>query len=323
MQILADLALFVLSDRESIRHDAFAIAIGEMLSPRVAATLHDARGTLRRLSADLMTVLESLGHCDRGLHHLYISQPALCLLPKAGYPTAVLSGRRSPATTRDLVAAAKIFANDLRVVQRRPASLMEPSRISLTAPSVELLAAFAAKMGLAFSPVPPSGTLAHVSGSLDEFEASLQWQTLPEPNWEREDFHPEGLRFKRSAVVGNELRLSRYANPVTQQLQYFLCREGERAPTEPVWARLAILRRRQIPVLTYKPRECAVMHDRWLPLPPLLRRSLVLCSGSAPSGSAAIRGDKYCTAEDVFVYSSVPPTLYNLIARKAGHPCHV
>lgn len=318
MQILADLALFVLSDRESLRQESFAIAIGEMLSPRLAASLHEGGGTLRRLAADLMTMLESLGHCERETHHVFISRPTLCLLPEAGYPTAVLSGRRSAATARDLLAAARTFANDLRVTQRRPTSDMEASRISVTARSIDLLAAFSATMGLSFSPEPPSNMLAHVSGSLDEFEASLQWQRLPEPNWEREDFHADRLRFSQRVLFGSELRLSRYINPVTQQRQYFLCQNGERASADPVWARLAILRRAHIPVLSYRPRECAVVHDRWLPLPPFLRRSLTLCSGSAPLGSAAIRGERYCQPGDVLVYSSVPPSLYQLAANKLG-----
>ena len=237
---------------------------------------------------------------------LAIAPAALCRLPLAGLPRAVLCGARSPS----LIVALKRLAGRFGVlVAARPQSSLRsivPSLVTAAAASDEALGIVAAGAGVQYLVRPPSWDLAGGLGSVDEYLSRLAWESVPELNWACQHFESRSWRFVDGEPPSG-LRLTRYRDPIRNLWSYRLWQDGNSAQVDPTWARYAVAKATGHIPLSYQERDGTVAAPVGLPLPALAARALTLCSGVAPQRQSS----------DV-KFVQVPPDVFEVVARKLG-----
>ncbi len=321
-----DSLLFVLSARRETGWIAFKKAFDELYAKRLRR-LGSANGEpprFQRIRA--ARLLAALGHCDissKGDSIRLVTAPAaLASLPLPGLPQAVLCGARSPETAVATRMACDALGRAIRLETRSQDSTVEfaPSRIWVEAESRSVLNRLAESLGILQTPIPSAWTIGTMSGSLDDYLASLEWSADREVNWECEDFKPQLLTFDTPSVQRDEVRLTRYEDPVRLRWVYRLWRGGRSTEVDPLWGRYAILQAVDTRVLLYDPKTCVGAVPRGAPLPTLLSRALTLCSGFAPRfvSRAAIRV-KSPERFGFELYTSLPPDVFAVVASKLGH----
>ena len=156
------------------------------------------------------------------------------------------------------------------------------------------------------------------SASLEEYCRNLSWSAGEDLNWQREDFSVRSLRFQSAGETPPGTRLSRYQDPTTTIWRYRLWRDGQFAELEPDWGRYAILSACSMRNLQYDPVKRDVLVPLGTPLPALLARALGLCSGYAPrTGRRSGEADPDLRIS-YEVFRDVPPSIFRLVADKAG-----
>lgn len=269
-----------------------------------------------------LRLLSSLGHVDvrfeaQGIN-ISVAPPALAVLPGFGIRRAVLCGARSPSTVVNLRKAARAEGVATAAQPQISLSPYAPARVEVKADSDERLRATAKRMGIPYLHQPPARIMAHVSVSLDEYCQDLSWSEDEDLNWQREDFNVRSLRFQADGETPPGTRLSRYQDPATTIWRYRLWRDGQFAELEPDWARYAILSACSIRNLHYDPAKREVLVPLATPLPALLARALGLCSGYAPrAGQRSVEAGPGIRIP-CEVFKDVPPSIFRMVALKAG-----
>jgi hypothetical protein len=149
--------------------------------------------------------------------------------------------------------------------------------------------------------------------SVEEQAAMLSW-TLgnTDLNWNRSDFDVFDLRFRDLARVESP-RLTRYWHPrQAHRKVYFLVDGNQSAKVSVNWARYYMLHRYQQNVLLYDDRLSVALLPSSLPLPRLIARGLVACSGFLPQELMMEDGNIF----KAFV--QVPQSHADLISAKLG-----
>lgn len=266
---------------------------------------------------DAVTVLENLAHVefDTRPEHMTVTvtSPAIAVLPGLGLTVGILAGARSPAGIDHLRLAAKRAGIGWEVRAQHGDSTFYPTCISLTAETINDLTAFAASQNLDCSATPPAWSILHFAGSLDDYLASLQAEDLASLNWEREDFDPDALFFRRMRRQ-DRVVLSRYTHPARRTKLHVLYKEAATTRLDADWGRFALMRELAQDVLRYDPQEFTLAIPITMPLPKLLARSLCLSSGFLP----AEVGGVHWTGSRVKarVYRRVPFAIAELVALK-------
>lgn len=254
--------------------------------------------------------LSALGHVDivrsGGRQSLAVAPAALCRLPVAGLPRAVLCGARSPSLIMTLKRLSIQFGVLVDVRPQSAVRLIVPSRVIAEAPSDDALGALAAGAGIQYVVRPPSWDLASGIGTVDEYLSRLAWESLPQLNWPAQHFEAGSWRFVDGEPPSG-LRLTRYRDPIRDLWRYRLWRDGNSAHVDPVWARYAIAKAGGYLPLSYQERDASLVVPLGLPLPALAARALTLCSGIAPARQGT--GVKFV---------QVPPDVFEVIAFKLG-----
>ena len=141
--------LFVMSARGSMTWAQYRETV-DFLSASGSSEGRRIEGVASR--SGLLQCLEALGHCDahydRGESTISVTPPALCRLPRAGLPVAVLTGARCLRTHEQMVAAAEAGGGKVRLtVEHLPGPLgLLPDTIQASAPSEEAMAAFCVRI---------------------------------------------------------------------------------------------------------------------------------------------------------------------------------
>jgi hypothetical protein len=266
---------------------------------------------------DAVTVLENLAHVEFDTRPqcmtVTVTSPAIAVLPGLGLAVGVLVGARSPAGIDHLSQAARRAGITLDVRQQQGDSTFYPTCVSLTAETINDLAAFAASQNLHFSEMPPAWSILHFAGSLDDYLASLQPEDLANLNWEREDFDPDALFFRRTRRQ-DRVVLSRYTHPARRTKLHVLHKEAATTRVDADWGRFALMHELAQDVLLYDPQEFTLAIPITMPLPKLLARSLCLSSGFLP----AEVGGVHWTGSRVKarVYRRVPSAIAERVALK-------
>jgi hypothetical protein len=154
------------------------------------------------------------------------------------------------------------------------------------------------------------------SGSLQEYLQSRAQVQSPELDWPRRDYDVRTLQF-RPGGGAEGVRLSVYEHPLRpERLHHFW--EGKAYwKVERDWGRYALLRHAGIDVLAYDPRRFLLLVPSGAPLPRLLARACVLCSGYAPAFSQRA-GCPIASPERTgfYVFRAVPPVVARTVANK-------
>jgi hypothetical protein len=261
--------------------------------------------------------LEALSVCDferdarRAVHSC---PPFLGLLPHAGFPAAVLFGARTPSIRRQLLEATRQHrhAAVMRVV-RQPGFPLLPRRVRIQAQDLPALRAIARASSIPLVETAPSWLLLSYAQSVETQAATLPWRPgAPLLNWLRDDFDVLALSF-RGVSPETSLRLTRYRRPDRAHRRIYYLIDGERsAEVDPRWARYYMLHRCKQKVLQYDERLATILLPLSLPLPRLLARGLVACSGFVPQEVPARDGRRFRA------FVQVPQSHAELLARKLG-----
>ena len=324
---LGDTLLFAISATRVWSWNAFKRAFDESgLARAEAADTPDRFSSFARWRC--AALLDSLGHCDlaleEGQRQLH-SSPAIAIrLPSAGLPRAVVCGARSPQTLPTLLRHARRFGRSVRVTSRPQRALRyyAPRRIEIEANDVADMVPFAQDVGIRLAPVPPAWSLALAVGDLRGYVSRLTWSDDPEISWRREDFDSVSGRF--DAPCDAPQRLSRYQDPIRGVWRYRLVHENSSAPVDPAWARWIVLHWASQTVIDYNASTGLLSVPVSVPIPRLMARALVLCSGRAPGlARVGTRNASPKIASDdpegwVETYEAVPSDIFEVISSKLG-----
>ncbi len=317
-----DRLLYVVSARGEMSWAAFKDAFALLRSPHPQDEPAPGAITLARYRA--RRALSALGHCDfafgDGQDKIYAAPPVLTRLPQAGPAVAVLAGARVPGMTGQIEEVCAHAGSRLRVraIQQDSAGLLLPSRVTVEGGADRDYAMVAHELGITYAAAPAAWALAHFAGGLDDYLSTCSWRTGAEPNWPREDFDPEALRLGDRNPASSPARVSSYRNRVRHTRMHVYWAQGRWAEVDLDWGRYAMLRELGRRVLRYDPWRCLMAVPAGTPLPVLLERALVLCSGFVP-GEVWLAATAGAGQERRhMVYRDVPAAIAGLVARKAG-----
>lgn len=317
----SDLLLYVLSARGEMAWHTFK-EIFEALFLRLASTRTAGVRDVKFRRFQTRRALDALGHCDFAFNvsrgRVLVAPPVLARLPRSGLPEAVLAGSRSPRTIPRLREVAREH-DALVSVESQKDLVLVPPRASVQTATVEDLREIATALRIEFTETPSAWALLHASASLDGEIAACHWQAETSLNWRRKDFDPTALQFTGRQSPAEPARLVRYTDPKRQTRRHYLTRGGQRALIDREWGCYAVLQAYDLHVLAYDRRQFVMAVPASAPLPPLLARTLALCSGFAPSFLPAHAVSWQGPERRGFdVYRLIPPHIAQEVASKLG-----
>lgn len=320
-----DLLLYVLSSLREMPWPKFKEVFGN-LYVRSEMSLNEASTSIEHIRYRSLKALANLGHCDfsfdGGTGWIYSAPSVLARLPESGFPKALLCGARGPATLQDLEKACNAHSCEFDVDDQTPDQHIPfiPQRIVIESSDLQSLTGVAADLGIRFLIDPPSWALADHARSLTEYLQALDWMPSQTLDWQKQDFDPVKVMFSDAPASGPQsMRLSRYKDPVRGTHRYYLNSNDRWVQVDSEWSRYAALQSMHLSVLMYDRSKFILAAPVGAPLPSMLARAAVLCSGyvtrvaktSITTGSGKLTG----TFE---IYDSVPETLAEKIASKLG-----
>lgn len=304
-----DALLYAASAALDMSWDAFKRAVDSVCTP-------DGRfaSDMRLVRAEAASVGDALAHwdvvADGGDRRVVVAPPVLARLPWPGLPRSALCGSRSPDTLTEIRDAARGLSGvDVRsTTQRHPYAA---ARIEIEASTPALLDLLADRLGIEYRDQPPAWSLVQACPSVREYLAALEWLERPDLNWDRRDFDTARLAFVPGDPAADGLRLSSYAHPGGWEWREWLWDGARSADADRDWGRYVLLMDAGVQVLQYEPVAGTVTVPLQVPLPKMLARALVLCSGSAPSYGA---GQGLGTR----VHAGVPQPIAEVALAKVG-----
>jgi hypothetical protein len=309
-----DLLLYVLSSKREVSWPVFKRAFDTLAAS--ALMKYDSAAVARNI---ISRALDSLGHCEMvtdsdGLR-IVVAPSSLVRLPTS-VSMAVLSGSRSPETIAVVQKAAASFQVEVETMAHQgDLSPLLPQRVVLRAPDDSSLSDFAESLGITFAATPPAHALAYMCATLDQIAASLEWKTAPELHWSSADFDPERNRFAPPQDGRLPFRLTRYLDPIRNIFRYYMWNSDECATIDPDWGRYLALHKSGFNVLYFDSTKHLFAMPKSLPLPRLLARAVVLCSGASPRTLMKSSGRE---STDFAIYELVPSSIAESVAAKLG-----
>ena len=271
----------------------------------------------------LLQCLEALGHCDahyeRGESTIIVSPPALCRLPQAGLPIAVLTGARCLNTQNQMNEAALARKGVVQLNFERHSGALDllPDTILVQSESETAMASFCSDLQIRFAAVPPAWTLVNWCGTLSEYEATLDYRIPETLNWTRYDFNVNFQGFVRT-TSDSLPRYSRYLNPTTRLPLHVFFRDRLGAEVDLSWGRYLLLNSKSVTVAAYDERRFRLCIPVRTPLPAVVARTICLCSGKPPihrTNESLVRG---LECRDWLMYEDVPPQIAITTLSKVG-----
>jgi hypothetical protein len=260
--------------------------------------------------------LEALGICDFQYHPKDIIEPLpphLTLAPRAGLPSAILSGARTPALIAKIRTAARGERAIAVTVRLQPAFPLLPRRHEIRGADRDALRRFAARVDIPLVETPVAGILLGYALTIETYVSRLKWQDLsPDISWRRDDFDTAQIRFSTTPVTAST-RLSQYSHPhLLHRREHFLLVEGRSALVDRDWGRYVALARSKTNVLRYDEAQKALFVPGAAPLPRIFARALTACAGLAPQSL------RHALTGWVRVFVGVPAEYAHVLATKLG-----
>lgn len=312
--------LFVISAKGKMTWANYCEAL-DFLSPSNFGRLRIIDEAANR--SGLLQCLVALGHCDAyyedGKSIITSTPRALCRLPQAGFPVAVLTGSRCLHTKKHLVSSLTACNGAVQIItEPQPGSLgLLPDKILVKSESEAAMVAFSAELDLYYPLIPPAWTLVNWCGSLSEYEATLSYSISRRLNWTRYDFCLNTQTFIRSSSESS-IRYSRYLNPTTRLPLHVFFRGDHGAEVDLNWGRYLFLNAMGVSVIAYDERRYRICVPVKMPLPSVVARSICLCSGQPPvylSRNSLVQG---FDCEDWLMFEDVPPQIAIAALSKIG-----
>jgi len=293
----------------------------DFLSEQVSDRGQETGGAAARIR--LLRSMQALGHCDviykEGRSAISIVPPALCRLPKAGLPTAVLTGARWLHTCQQMRETAAIKGGKVQLSTSRnlgPLGLL-PDTVLVESSSEEAMVMFCDEMGIKYEQIPPAWTLVNWCGNLPKLEQTLDYRHPATLNWPRFDFSIQALNFAR-VEARSFPRFTRYLNPTTVLPLHLFFPDSRGAEVDLLWGRYLILKYSGITVTAYDERKFRLCVPIKVPLPAVIARAICLCSGQPPRNlqrEGLIRG---LNCSDWLLFDNVPPQIALAALSKVG-----
>jgi hypothetical protein len=253
-----------------------------------AATLGFQLDDVARIRRETGRNLEALGLCDFTYGEedaIYPCEPHFAVLPRAGLPAAVLTGARTPASVARIRALARTRrATVVLAASPQPEFPLLPSRILIQAATLDDLRDFATAAGVRLLDLPAAGVLLGHASDIGGYVESRTWRAhREEPTWKRDDFAVATLQFRGTLDAAVALRLSQYTHPrFAHRREHVLIRGGTAAIVDRDWGKFAALAAAGLSVLRYDAARALLFVPVATPLPRILARAVVACSGFAP-----------------------------------------
>jgi len=233
----------------------------------------------------LSRCLDMLGHVEylqQGRSSAVVVAPAcLARLPVIERQVYVLCGARSAAAAEEIgkftVSGRKVVQVALSSRKGFPDPLL-PTRVVVEFEDAEKAQALGAAFGIEVGATAASWSMACLSASCQDFEASLGWRPRTLRNEELKFYDPEKCGFVPSSHDSQGLGM-RLDDPS------FVCivRGAQEAVVQDLdWARYWAHAEAGTSCLRYDPARRLFAAPANLPLPRLIARSLALCSGHPP-----------------------------------------
>jgi hypothetical protein len=318
MSRVGDELLAVVSARKQMSWRAFREAFDVLHSRALKARdgINEPVAFVRRRS---LRLLADLGHCEfaqTGSTITVCASPSvLARLPLAGLPAAVVCGSRSFESFECLRDACAHFGREARIFQTRQTQSggYVPSVITVEVDYEAMLHDVAAEVGIRLAGYSPAWRLLRYSGSVAQYEATLDWNEEPDPSWPRRDFSYSTMTFGINHD-GRQRRLSSFQDPITQRQIHRLWQDGRVATVERDWGRWMYLRDVGTAAVLFDTSKQRLAIPSTAPLPGILARAISLFSGLAPIRRSGVANQ----TRAVDVYSRVSNAAAQLLAVKLG-----
>lgn len=312
--------LIVMSAHERLTWSQFREAVEFLSDANRGTTLMP--GPVAALSG-LLQCLVALGHCDalyeQGQSTISVSPPALCRLPRAGLPVAILAGTRCPQTFQHMCEAADAVGKGIQITtESHPGPLgLLPDSILVTSESDAALERFCSELGITCAAIPPAWALVNWAGSLSQYEKRLDYRYPTTLNWPRYDFDVDSFLFSRN-ICDTLPRYSRYRNPTTSLPLHLFFRDSLGAEADLNWGRYLALNAQGINVVAYDERRFLLCIPLMMPLPAIIARILCLCSGRPPVYRSREFLLPSINCDSWLMFEDVPPQIAVAALSKVG-----
>lgn len=278
----------------------------------------DMGADMKFIRRAILRFMEELGHCevDYEQRRIYCCEPSLVFLPGAGMRRAVLSGGRVP----ELIVELKTISDNnlsVEISHQLFGKIPFTFQVIIEASSQEVLTQVGRKLGILVNDKAPfSWLLAHASGSIDEYEHTLSFESCSELNWFSRTFDTGSACFKTKTLTNVTSKVIEYTNPANQQKLYRFVREDKMANVDREWGRYLALKYNNVDVLIFNEKTNLLAIPAFVPLPRLLARATAMCSGKIPK--RAVLQLRSSTSMPYDIYDGVTRTIALLIAKKVG-----
>ena len=260
--------------------------------------------------------LDSLGHIEYDFEgrYIYACEPLLVLLPTKGAPRVVLTGARNSELLERLKEVVKRSEQSVSMSQCRQASLASfiPPAIFLEAVDESTLRKVASEIGVSWtSSYPVSLSILELADGISEIEAKLRYEQSQDINWSTRIFSLEELYFTSVKDTGltRDVRLIEYTNRFNSVKQHWLWIGNTKTEISRDWGRYVLLSKYDKHILKYDAKKYLLGVPSTVPLPVLISRGLILCTGLVPHLTNF-------AGRDYLVYKSVNPQLAEFVAAK-------
>lgn len=313
--------LYVVSAKRSMAWGAFKSVFDQLDLASVRAGGAEAASGVRRNRT--VRTLDALGHCDFKFSdresRVCVAPPVLVRLPKAGLPSAVLAGARSPETRRDVEGWCVGTGCRLSVFSQHSDLRLVPVRLLIEGDTEEALHALSRSLGIHFDGRPTAWLIVNYAGTLDQYLAAARWRTDGELNWPRKEFNCDRVQFHTGQSNIDAVALIRYTNPKRGNVLHLFRAARRYAEVDCDWGRYAALRDAGLNILIYDERKQLFAVPMGASLPRLFARSLALCSGYAPIFLSKDEAGWPSSESNGFdLFRAVPPSIAHLVAEKLG-----
>lgn len=310
--------LEVLSSKGKMSLDEYDKAFNYLYSDFV-----DDHEDIKFIRRALLRFMEELGHCevDYQQRRIYCCEPSLVLLPGAGMRRAVLAGARVSELVEDLKRIQSDYGKNLslEISHQFIRNVPFPSLIRIEASSHEILMRICSELGIKSNgKAPASWLLAHASGSIDEYQQTLSFESYSELNWFSRLFDTQSLCFMTSTKCKSSPsdKVIEYTNPANQQKLHKWIREDSAVTVDREWGRYLALKYDSVDILFYNEKTNLLAIPAFVPLPRILARATAMCSGKIPK--RLILQFKSADKMPFDIYDGVTKTIAMLIAEKVG-----